>query len=1025
MLADVAMRVSSPVLVGRSGQLSALDAALAEAGSGNPPTVLVGGEAGVGKSRLVSEFAERSRGSGARVLTGGCLELGADGLPFAPFTSVLRELVRDLGADGIAELLPAGATRELARLLPEFGEPAGADEAGEARARLFEQVLVLLEQLADAGPVVLVIEDAHWADRSTRDLMAFLIRNQNSLDGLLIVVTYRSDDLHRTHPLRPLLAELDRIGWVTRMELGRLSRRDTGELVARLIGHEPGEDELDRIYRRTEGNPLFIEALLGEGELGSGLPESLRDLLVAGVRRLPEETQEVVRVASTAGERVGHALLAAVTGLDSAGLARALRPAVAANVLLTDSDGFAFRHALIREAVQDELLPGEGGQLHSRFAGAIGADPALVPPGRAPAEQAHHWYAAHDTTRALIGAWKAAAESGHALAHAEQLAMLSRVLELWEQVPGAAQRIGTGKVAVLEAAVRAAELAGEFDRGITLAKAALREIDVAADPVRAALLLEARGHLKYQLGREDYADDLREAARLVPADPPSPARAQVLEALVHDIHHRPGGWDDAEFRANAEEAVAVARQAGDVATEAAALVTLACAQPLTGDMERIRVLLAEARTLAARAKAYQPLLRAAITESDMLEGMGQHELAAAVAREGITAAREYGLARTSGAVLAINLAEPLVSLGRWDEAGEVIERALQLFPPQLSRSSLWRLSGDMALARGDLATAAEFAASIRGVLDGTTYKDQNQLPLARLETELRLAQERPAEALAAIEGTLDRFDVLPSPRYAWPLLVAGARVCAAVGAGRDQMLSTKAAALRDRLRTETGKLPADGLAQQAYQLTFAAEAMRADRSPAGARPGEVAQPGDIRTVWDNAAGAWEAVGQPYPLAVALLRAAEVALSAGDRDGGSTRLSRAAALAQGLGARSLSDDITLLARRARISLGSQGDGARDQAAAAGRSGHAQIPEPDRLGLTAREFEVLRLVAAGHSNREIASELFISVKTASVHVSNILGKLGVTSRGEAAATAHRLRIFDSFPLPNPQAPAASGR
>ncbi len=940
------------------------------------------------------------------MLAGGCLELGADGLPFAPFTSVLRELVRDFGAAGIAGLLPGGAARELARLLPEFGEPALAGDAGEARARLFEQVLTLLEQLADTGPVVLVIEDAHWADRSTRDLVAFLIRNQRSLDGVLIVVTYRSDELHRSHPLRPLLAELDRISWVTRMDLGRLSREDTGELAARLLGRDPGEDALETVYRRTEGNPLFVEALLSGGELDSGLPESLRDLLVAAVRRLPEETQELVRVASAAGARVGHALLAAVTGLDNAALARVLRPAVAANVLLTDTGSFVFRHALIREAVHAELLPGEGAQWHSRFAEAISADPALVPPGRAAAERAHHWFAAHDLAQALVSAWQAAAESGQALAHAEQLAMLSRVLELWDQVPAAAQRIGTSRVAVLEAAVRAAELAGEFDRGITLAKAALREIDVAAEPVRAALLLEARGRLKAQLGREDYPGDLREAARLVPADPPSAARARVLGALAHDIHHRPGGWDDAEFRAHAEEALAVARLAGDPATEAAALVTLACAQPLS-TLQRTRVLLAEARVIAAGAGAYQPLLRVAITESDMLEGMGQHELAAEVAREGITAARQYGLARTSGAVLAINLAEPLVSLGRWEEASEVIERAHQFSPPLRIRSSLWRHSGDIALARGDLDAAAECAASVKAVLDGTRYKDEHQLPLARLETEVRLAQDRPADALAVVENALDRFTVLSSPRYAWPLLTAGARAAGRACAARDQALATRAAALLGRLRTEAGKLAADGLAQRAYQLTFAAEVMEAGHLPAGG-PGDGAQPGSIRTAWDDAAQAWEAADQPYPLTAALLRAAGAALSAGDRDGGSTRLGRAATLAQGLGARPLGDGIARLARRARISPG-RGDGTGDPAAAAGEASPAD-PQPQQLGLTAREFDVLRLVAAGRSNREIASELFISVKTASVHVSNILGKLSVTSRGEAAATAHRLQLFE---------------
>ncbi|HTT52340.1 MAG TPA: AAA family ATPase [Streptosporangiaceae bacterium] len=1005
MLADVVMSVSSPVLVGRSGQLSTLRDALAEAGRGCPVTMLVGGEAGVGKSRLLTDFAARARRDGTRVLAGGCLELGADGLPFAPFTAVLRELVRDLGAAGIAGLLPAGTTRELARLLPEFGEPAAAEDAGEARARLFEQILILLEQLAGTSPVLLVIEDAHWADQSTRDLLAFLIRNQQALDGLLLVVTYRSDELHRTHPLRPLLAELDRISWVRRMELGRLSRRNTDQLAARLLGHQPAPDVLEAVYRRTEGNPLFVEALLGEGELVPGLPESLRDLLVASVRRLPEETQDVVRVASAAGERTGHALLAAVTGLDLAGLARALRPAVAANVLLTDEDGFVFRHALIREAMSEELLPGESTQLHSHFAEAISADPALVPPGRAAVEQAHHWYAAHDTAWALVSASAAAAESGHALAYAEQLAMLSRVLELWDQVPGAGQRIGSSRLAVLEAAVRAAELAGEFDRGIALAKAALREVDIDAEPVRAALLFEARGHLTYLLGRTGFTDDLREAARLVPADPPTPARARVLEALAHDVHHRIH-WDDADFLAGAEEAVTVARQAGDPATEAAALVTLACARPPGQDLPGIRALLAEARAVAARAKAYQPLLRAVITESDLLEGLGQHEQAAEVARDGIRTAAEYGLARTSGVTLAVNLAEPLVSLGRWDEAAEVIERTDQLLPPTLLRSSLWRLSGDIAVARGELAAAAESVAAIRAALCGTRYKDEHQLALARLETELDTAQDRPAQALAVAGDALDHFDVRRSARYGWPLLAAAARACAA--ADRDPALAARAAALRSRLRSVAGQLPVTGLAQPAHQLTFAAEMMTGPGHPDGG----------ARAAWDAATVAWEAAGQPYPRAVALLAAAGAALAAGDRDGGAARLRRAATLARDLGAQPLSGQIAVLARRARVPLGG-GTGPGD--------GPAPVTGPDRLGLTARELEVLRLVAAGQSNRDIASKLFISAKTASVHVSNILRKLGVTSRGEAAATAHRLRLFDSFPAASeePSAPAARGR
>ena len=330
-------------------------------------------------------------------------------------------------------------------------------------------------------------------------------------------------------------------------------------------------------------------------------------------------------------------------------------------MLRAESDGFVFRHALIREAVHEELLPGERGQVHSRFAEVIAADPALVTPGRAPGEQARHWHAAHDMPRALVSAWQAAGE-------ARRAASLRRAAG--HAVPGAravgagagrGERIGAGHVAVLEETIRAAELAGEDDRGILLTKAALREVDAAAEPVRAALLLRTRGYMKYHLGRTDFIGDLQEAVRLVPADPPSPARARVLEALAHITLRVHNGWDNPEYRAAAEEAVTAARQAGDAATEASALVTLACAEPVGGNGERIQEMLARARTIATRARAFLPLLGAAITESDTLETTGLHEQAAEVAREGLAAAREYGVARTYGAVLANNVAEPLVS----------------------------------------------------------------------------------------------------------------------------------------------------------------------------------------------------------------------------------------------------------------------------------------------------------------------------------------------------------------------------
>src|SRR6478736_3042115 len=242
LIPEMSGRASSPVLVGRGKQMAALEAAFASVRQGGASAVLLGGEAGVGKSRLVSDFGRTAVSAGARLLTGGCLELGTDGLPFAPFTAVLRDLVHEMGADAVASMLPGRTTRGLARLLPELGEPDTGGDPAEARARLFEEVLRALEYLTRHSPLVLVIEDAHWADRSSRDLLTFLIGNQRSLSGLLIVVTYRSDELHRTHPLRPLLASLDRIAWVERIELPRLTRHDTGELVVRILGREPAGD---------------------------------------------------------------------------------------------------------------------------------------------------------------------------------------------------------------------------------------------------------------------------------------------------------------------------------------------------------------------------------------------------------------------------------------------------------------------------------------------------------------------------------------------------------------------------------------------------------------------------------------------------------------------------------------------------------------------------------------------------------------------------------------------------------------
>ena len=937
------MTLTSPRFVGRSEELARLAAARDRAAAGTPAVVVVGGEAGVGKSRLAAEAAAAARRAGATVLVGGCVELGGEGVPFAPLIEALRALVRDLDEAALARLVPGRARAELARLLPELAPaaPAGgrAPFGGEPgpwsdQGRLFELLLGLLQRLGEEAPAVLVVEDLHWADRSTRDLLAFLHRNLRH-GRLLLVLSYRSDELHRRHPLRPFLAELDRGRRVERLVLARFGRAVVAAQLAGIRGEPVAARLARRIHARSGGNAFFVEELAAAPTgAGGELPPSLRDTVLARIELLGEAAQQVLRVAAAAGARVDHDLLAEVAGLPEAELLDGLREAVSAKVLVADAgDGrYGFRHALVKEAVYAELLPGERTRLHARFAAALAARGGGGDPGPA-AELAWHWYAAHDLERALPAAVEAGLAADRAYAFAEAQRQFERALELWDRAaqhgPGG-RRAGMDKAGLLALAAEAAANAGAADRAVALVRGALAEVDPAADPPLAGRLTERLAfHLRIA-GRPGAFDAYQEAIRLVPPGP-TVARARVLAGLGQALMLRARFT---EAVATCREAIAVARAAGAPAVETHALCSLGTAQARLDDPEAGLANLGAARRLAAALGAAKDEARACVNLSDVLDDLGRLEEAVAVAMEGIEVARAAGLRRTFGAIMAGNAAAALYHQGRWDETAALTAAYLdQGDEEDLNTVTLRQSVAALAAGRGDFEAALGHVRAARRLSGEELIVVQYPPVLASVEAEVAAWRGRLGEAAAAVA------DGLASLRG--PLVDLRACMLLAIGLRVEGDRAELAAAGHDAASAADALLVGEALLRWARE-TFAGSPVASRRAVAATCEAEWTrvQGGSDPARWLAAVAAWEAAGCPYPLAVARWRAAAALLARrADRRQAAALLRQGHAAAVALGAAPLRSELERLARAARVDLGpSAGPGA----ALAHRLGPPRLP-----------------------------------------------------------------------------------
>ncbi len=1013
MLSDVETNTVSPVFVGRAGELAALTETLARAAAGEPQALLLGGEAGVGKTRLVEEFITAARRREAVVAVGGCVEIGADGLPYAPFATALRALRRAMPEE-LTEAL-AGQEGELARLLPELGEADRAPNDEHGTARLFELAARLLERLSAARTVVLVLEDLHWADASTRHLLAYLFRTLRS--GRLVVIgTYRADDVHRRHPLRPLLAELDRLRTVRRIELDRFSRAEVGRQLAGILAAVPDPALVDDIFERSDGNAFFVEELARSLECcgdSSGLSDSLRDLLLVRVEALPEDAQRVARIIAEGGSTVEHPLLAAVAGLAEDDLDEALRAAVGANLLLPapDTEGYRFRHSLVREAVSDDLLPGERTRLNRRYAEALENDPSLVRTDERAARLASYWYAAHDAVKALPAVLQASVEARRRFAYSEQLRLLERAMELWDDVPDTVRATlrpldhaeaypGCGcapdadplrYLDLMAEATVAARFGGDRERALAIAKKALRILDKDRDPLRAAWYWVQRSLLMQSLSRGDGRQELATAEDLVRGLQPSAVHADVLAAVASwGALHRPGP----ETLVAADRAVEYARLVGEESIELHARLTRGWLTIDAGEVEEGVAEMYAVRDRSEELHLVGVMSRAAINLPSSLESTGRSLEAVKAADHGIEICHGHGLPESEAWVRA-NQAQSYFSLGRWEESRAAADAAAPLARSRKANGLVAARRTDLALARGDFEEAGEQLALNRRHLGLHDPQPQHLICPVRHAMTLAAQQGRLPEARAMFEAQSDLGLPPGTQRYSLPLLHAAAAIEAdarglpATDPGRPAVL--------DRIRGHLKRLPMLVPVWAAYGVLIEADLARAEGA-------------DTPDHWCRAAAAFAPLRRPYELAQIRHHWAEAILTAsGDRTPAAGLLRDAHTVAARLGARPLAESIELLAGRARIPLAGQGGAPEDAAARPAAEPAPAVDVIVSFGLTSREQEVHRLVAAGYTNRRIAEELYISPKTASVHVSNILAKLSVSSRGEAAALAHRFRLY----------------
>jgi DNA-binding CsgD family transcriptional regulator/tetratricopeptide (TPR) repeat protein len=959
-------RSPTEAFVGRRAELGIFDTAVVDARKGLPSVVLVGGDAGIGKTTIVSESASRAN---VALYLGRSTHIGGDVIPLAPLADLLRQVRRSR-----PDLL-AGAP-ELAPLhhwyAPSLDEPASSDAP---RGGLFVAVLELIGKLAVDDAVLVAFEDLHWADTVTWDLFEFLARNLID-ERVVLVGTYRANEVGVHASQRRRLAELSRLPASRRVDLAGLDRDDVASRIAALTGGPATNTLIDQVVARGQGNPFFTTELVVAHLAGETIPIVLSDLISAEIAGLDDVPRQVLEAIATIGRETSHELLTAVVTLTDIEVEAAVRTVVDARLLVVDNNAYRFRHPLLGEVVYADLLPPQRMRLHRRIAETLQQQPTeLLRRADRAGELAFHLDRSGDAESAFL-ALLAAADAAETVAPGAAFGHLERAFELWDTVGRVAADISRGD-RLWQAADIATSTVGN-QRALELAQAAF---EFGPPPLGASYGHERLGRYLWSTGRLDESRvEFELAVALLSGD--EGAEAALMLAGLGQAALMSANYGSAELWCS-QVFELVPTSSDNPPAWAMARRVLGIVRSNQGDPDQAVELCREA---VAAADSAQGRALASLYLCVALIDAGHNQAAINTALDAVADGQLTGLDQGFGGYFDSLAAEALTRLGRWSEAETVLARhpIPNTLPVGLLRVA--RAGAMLAARRGDTDLAVRRLAEVEAKPVDGWHRSVRDAAIADVHLALGNWHEAAHAAEQGWESTR-ATSMLWAARFAMQWVVATVEQVLDDLARREPVdvpdVSSRLQARIDAVRAlaaDSGHNPQ--LDTSAHLAHAAASLTRLTVADADA--------------WAEATAGWTDLGDRWATATALLREAEAAALAGAADRSATSLRQAHQIASELGAATMLVEIDAISRRTRISIEAPTRLVLDESSA-----HS-------LGLTSREAEVLMLVAAGRTNRQIGAELFVSDKTASVHVSNILRKLGVNSRVDAAAVAQRLGI-----------------